>query len=179
MSIIPKSLIGDNIVENDVQQFVKQATTPASPVVGSVSLYPNADGTFVVQDSDGNESGLGGGGGASTFTLPDPGSLALLDPVVVNSAGAVVKSNIANATEVAHFIVVGLGGGEVVLQSFGPHTTDAPHGLVIGDYYFEGPGATITNVEPTSGVNNTLFYVVSDTQIDITSGTRPFLVEAP
>lgn len=56
--IIPRSLIGDGVEENDVQNLTVQQTQPAAPATGQVLIYPKADGSVATQGSDGQEQTL-------------------------------------------------------------------------------------------------------------------------
>ena len=139
-------------------------------VDGQTLCFDALSGTFIPVDKEQGEDNV--------CCLPDPTGLTVLQSVVVDATGTVVPSDIATPELVANFVVVEIANGEVCLQSFGPRELDSAHGLVVGDYYFEGPGNTITNVEPTSGVNNVLFRVTSATKIEILAGTRPWEIGA-
>ena len=112
---------------------------------------------------------------SSSCCLPNPGGLTLLDTVYIGSTGTVVPSDISSNETVAQYIVTGFRNNtEVCIQNFGPATFTNPHGLPVGACYFEGPGGTITSIQPTTGVNNVLFHVISPNKISVVAGTRPF-----
>jgi hypothetical protein len=113
---------------------------------------------------------------SSACCLPNPGGLTLLQPVYIDSTGTVTPSDFSDNNTVAQYVVTGFRNSntEVCIQNFGPATFDAPHGLTVGDCYFEGPSGSTTSIQPTTGINNVLYHVISDTKISVVAGTRPF-----
>lgn len=111
--------------------------------------------------------------------LPDPGGFSLLDPVYIDpTTGAVTASDISDADTVAQFVIVGFKPGEVCLQDFGVVDLKTPHGLNLGECYFEGATGSATTTAPISGINNTLYQAISDTKITVSVGTRPYEISS-
>jgi len=117
--VIPKSLVGDGVQENDVQEFVVQPTKPENPAPGSVRLYPNADGDFIALDSDGNETNVAEIPNAEDIPFENVGSNItaenVRDAIETNamSAGAATTATVANAAATAANMVALTGKQDV------------------------------------------------------------------
>jgi len=132
-------------------------------------------GSNITYDSDTGVISSSGGGTSSSHTLAIslldttlPQALDVGDPVYYDSDAAKWTGAKATTTDVASHIIVEKDGSNFKIAQTGVFTLTPHQGLDINSYYYLLDSAGFyTATQPTIGVNQTLFYALDSSTIDV------------
>jgi hypothetical protein len=97
--------------------------------------------------------------------------LELFDPVRTEDDGDIVRSSTGDPFS-TEYVVVGVDGDQVTLQSSGAVTIAGGHGLALGRWYLGAGAPAIQQPAPTSGAVEALFTAVTAEVILINIGSK-------